>query len=126
MKKGFLLSKPAPKTASTSFTTQVTHTSASKSPPSDRFHNVIVDFILGLIMKSSSPIFSTILTTDPSALEEFLDNCKDQKVPLEKLSAIVNLGDVFLIMTQFFATLLNLFLLDDENQAIILMDSELH
>ncbi|GBB95360.1 hypothetical protein RclHR1_25160002 [Rhizophagus clarus] len=125
MKKGFLLSKPASKTASTSSTTQVTHTSASKSPLSNRFHDVIVDFISGLIRRNPSKIFSTILTTDPSALEEFLDNCKDQKVPLEKLSSIVYLGDVFPIIAQFFATFLNLFLLDDKNQAIFLMDSEL-
>ncbi|GBB89468.1 hypothetical protein RclHR1_16160004 [Rhizophagus clarus] len=98
MKKSFLLSKLAPKTALTSSTTQVTHTSALKSPPSDRFHDVIVDFISGLIRRNPSKIFSTILTTDPTALEEFLDNHKDQQVPEEKLLSIVQLGDVFPIM----------------------------
>ncbi|GBB89355.1 hypothetical protein RclHR1_01600027 [Rhizophagus clarus] len=86
MKKGFLLIKPALKIASTSSTTQVTPTSALKNIPSDRFHDVIVDFNSGLIKRNPESLFSSILTTDPSAIDEFLHTYKDQAVPMEKLS----------------------------------------
>ncbi|GBC05481.1 hypothetical protein RclHR1_06250003 [Rhizophagus clarus] len=99
MKKGFLLTNPASKTTATSSTTKITPTTALKSIPSDHFHDVIVDFISGLIKRNPSTIFSSIITTDLSAIDEFL--------------------------TQFLATFLNLFLLDDENQEIFLMDSEI-
>ncbi|GBC08174.1 hypothetical protein RclHR1_07950001 [Rhizophagus clarus] len=59
--------------------------SASKSSPSDHFHNVIVDFISGLIKRNPESLFSSIITTDPSAIDEFLNTYKDQAVPQEKL-----------------------------------------
>ncbi|GBB84262.1 hypothetical protein RclHR1_01090001 [Rhizophagus clarus] len=126
MKKGILLSKPAPKIASTSSSTQVTHTSALKSPPSDRFHDVIVNFISGLIKRNPLIIFSSIITTDPSAIDGFLNTYKEQKVPMDKLLQNIHSDDCFPIIAQFLATFLNFFLLDDENQAIFLMDSEIH
>ncbi|GBC00671.1 hypothetical protein RclHR1_39350001 [Rhizophagus clarus] len=70
MKKGFLLTKPAPKTASTFSTTQVTHTPALKSPPSDRFHDVIVDFISGLIKRNPETLFGSLLHSDPGAIDD--------------------------------------------------------
>ncbi|GBB85710.1 hypothetical protein RclHR1_01220006 [Rhizophagus clarus] len=77
MKKGILLSKPAPKTASTFSTTKVTPTTALKSLPSDRFHDVIVDFISGLIRRNPETLFSSILTSDPDAMDKFLQTYKD-------------------------------------------------
>ncbi|GBC09670.1 hypothetical protein RclHR1_09030002 [Rhizophagus clarus] len=125
MKKGFLLTKPASKIASTSFTTQVTSTSVLKSIPSDYFHDVIVDFLSGLIKRNFLTIFSSIITTDPSAIDEFLNTYKDQVVPMKKLSLSLLQDSCFLIIAQFLATLLNLFLLDDKNQEIFFMDSKI-
>ncbi|GBB86903.1 hypothetical protein RclHR1_13350006 [Rhizophagus clarus] len=122
MKKGFLLIKPAAKTASTSSMTQVTLTFALKSIPSDRFHNVIVDFISELIKRNLLTIFNSILTTDPSAIEEFLNTYKDQAVTMKKLSQYIHRDDCFPIITQFLATFLNLFLLNNDLQVIFLMD----
>ncbi|GBB89481.1 hypothetical protein RclHR1_16180007 [Rhizophagus clarus] len=124
MKKGFLLSKPAPKIASTSSTTQVTPTSASKSPPTDRFHDVILDFIFGFIERNPL-VFSSILPSEPEAMTEFLNNFKDQIVSWEKPARRYVHG-VSPSIIQFLASLINLFLLDDEHQAIILMDFKLH
>ncbi|GBB87887.1 hypothetical protein RclHR1_01440002 [Rhizophagus clarus] len=124
MKKGFLLSKPAPKTALTSSTTQVTPTSAGESLLFDRFHDVIVDFLSGLIERNPE-LLSSIIAPDSSAMEKFLRNNKDQVVPMDKLSQHISRYDCYPPMAQFFATLLNHFLLDDERQAIILMDSEI-
>ncbi|GBB98932.1 hypothetical protein RclHR1_33690001 [Rhizophagus clarus] len=85
MKKGFLLRKPAPKTASTSSTTQVTPTSVLKSIPSDCFHDVIVDYISGLIKRNPETLFGSLLHSDPDAIDGFLDKYKDQVVPDKKL-----------------------------------------
>ncbi|GBB88708.1 hypothetical protein RclHR1_15280002 [Rhizophagus clarus] len=79
MKKGFLLTNPASKTTATSSMTKVTPTIALKSISSDHFHDVIVDFISGLIKRNPSTIFSLIITTDPSAIDEFL-NDKNQEI----------------------------------------------
>ncbi|GBB86813.1 hypothetical protein RclHR1_13240004 [Rhizophagus clarus] len=46
-------------------------------------------------------------------------------VPIDKLSRNIHRDDCFPIIAQFLATFLNLFLLDDENQEIFLMDSEI-
>ncbi|GBB96181.1 hypothetical protein RclHR1_00270027 [Rhizophagus clarus] len=125
MKKGFLLTNPASKTTETSSTTKVTPTTALKSIPSDRFHNVIVDFISGLIKRNPSSIFNSIITTDPSAIDEFFSTYKEQMVPMDKLSRNIHKDDCFPIIAQFLATFLNLFLLDDKNQEIFLMDSKI-
>ncbi|GBB87575.1 hypothetical protein RclHR1_14020004 [Rhizophagus clarus] len=109
-----------------SSTIQVTPTSALKSIPSNRFHNVIVDFISGLIKRNPESLFSSIITTDPSAIDEFLRTYKDQVVPMEKLSQYINRDSCFSIIAQFLATFLNIFLLDDENWEIFLMDFEIH
>ncbi|GBC03623.1 hypothetical protein RclHR1_05210013 [Rhizophagus clarus] len=85
MKKGFLLTNPASKTTATSSLTKVTPTTALKSIPSDRFHDVIISFFSGLIKRNPSIIFSSITTTDPSAIVEFLNTYKDQVVPMELL-----------------------------------------
>ncbi|GBB86610.1 hypothetical protein RclHR1_00130051 [Rhizophagus clarus] len=126
MKKGFLLTKPALKIVSTSFTIKVTLTTALKSIPADHFHNVIVDFISELIKRNPLTIFSSIITTDPSAIDEFLNTYKNQVVPMKKLSQYIYKDDCFPIITQFLATFLNLFLLDNENWEIFLIDSEIH
>ncbi|GBC02912.1 hypothetical protein RclHR1_04890023 [Rhizophagus clarus] len=124
MKKGFLLSKPAPKIASTSSTTQVTLTSASKSPPLDRFYDVILNFLLKYT-KRNPELFSSIIAPDPSAIHEFLYNHKDQVIPMDQLSQHISEYDCYPTIAQFFATIFNLFLLDDENQARILLDSKI-
>ncbi|GBC08184.1 hypothetical protein RclHR1_07950011 [Rhizophagus clarus] len=125
MKKGFLLSKPAPKTASTSSMTQVTHTPALKSPPYDRFHDVIVDFISGLIKKNPESLFGSLLSSDPDAIDKFHHTYKDQAVPQEKLRKYITNEQCFPIIAQFLATLLNIFILDEANQAIFLLDSKI-
>ncbi|GBC10459.1 hypothetical protein RclHR1_09650001 [Rhizophagus clarus] len=78
MKKGFLLTNPASKITATSSTTKVTPTTALKSISSDCFHDVIVDFISGLIKRNPSTIFSSIITMDLSAIDEFLNTYKEQ------------------------------------------------
>ncbi|GBC05632.1 hypothetical protein RclHR1_06330002 [Rhizophagus clarus] len=118
MKKGFLLSKSAPKIASTSSTTQVTPTSASESPPLDRFHDVILNF-LSRETKKNPELFSSIIAPDPSAIHEFLYNHKDQVIPMEQLSQHISEYHCYHTIAQFFATIFNRFLLDDENQARI-------
>ncbi|GBB92004.1 hypothetical protein RclHR1_01950016 [Rhizophagus clarus] len=125
MKKGFLLSKPAPKTASTSSTTKVTPTTALKSIPSGRFHDVIVDFISKIVDINSVFLLSSISPSDPTAINEFFECYPDQVVPLEQLSQrFLNYrGSHF--VAQFLATLLNIFLLDDDHREIFLMDSEI-
>ncbi|GBB91508.1 hypothetical protein RclHR1_18830008 [Rhizophagus clarus] len=126
MKKGFLLTKPASKTASTSSTIQVTPISALKSVPSEHFHDVIVDFISGLIKRNPESLFSSIITTDPSAIDEFLHTYKDQVVLMEKLRVYISSNhQCFPIIAQFLATFLNLFLLDDENMEIFALDSKI-
>ncbi|GBB90715.1 hypothetical protein RclHR1_17780002 [Rhizophagus clarus] len=85
MKKDFLLTKPASKTALTSSTIQVTSISALKTIPTNCFHDVIVDFISGLIKRNPSTIFNSIITTDSSAIDEFLNTYKDQVIPMKKL-----------------------------------------
>ncbi|GBB89729.1 hypothetical protein RclHR1_16500004 [Rhizophagus clarus] len=90
MKKGFLLTKPALKIASTSSTTKVSLISALKSIPSNCFHDVIVDFISGLIKRNSNTIFSSIITTDSLTIDEFLCTYKDQVVSMEKLSQYIH------------------------------------
>ncbi|GBB99958.1 hypothetical protein RclHR1_36990001 [Rhizophagus clarus] len=120
MKKGFLLTKSASKTVSTFFTTQVTPTPALKDVSSNCFHDVMVDFISGLIKRNPSSLFSSIITSEPSAIDVFLNTYKDQAVPIEKLLQNMNRNDCFPIITQFLATFLNLFLLNDENQEIFL------
>ncbi|GBB91259.1 hypothetical protein RclHR1_18420001 [Rhizophagus clarus] len=86
MKKGFLLTNPASKTIAMSSTTKVTPTTALKSIPSDHFHDVIVDFISGLIKRNPLTVFSSIITTDLSAIDKFLSTYKEQIVPINKLS----------------------------------------
>ncbi|GBB88562.1 hypothetical protein RclHR1_01510013 [Rhizophagus clarus] len=126
MKKGFLLTKLVQKIASTSSTTQVIPTSILKSLSTNCYYDVIVDFFSGLIKRNPSTIFNSITMTDLSAIDEFLNTYKDQVVPMEKLLLGLSQNSCFLIITQFLATFLNLFLLDDENQKIFLMDSEIH
>ncbi|GBB84359.1 hypothetical protein RclHR1_10980011 [Rhizophagus clarus] len=126
MKKEFLLPKLASKIASISSMTQVTPTSVLKNIPSNRFHDVIVDFISGLIKKNPESLFSSIITTDSSAIDEFLRTYKDQVVPMEMLLQNITRDRCFPLIAQFLATFLNLFLLDDENQEIFLMDSKIH
>ncbi|GBC06316.1 hypothetical protein RclHR1_06760011 [Rhizophagus clarus] len=46
-------------------------------------------------------------------------------VPMDKLSQNIYSDDCFPIIAQFLVTFLNLFLLDDKNQEIFLMDSEI-
>ncbi|GBB96399.1 hypothetical protein RclHR1_27430002 [Rhizophagus clarus] len=124
MKKGFLLRKPAPNTASTSSTTQVTPTSVLKSIPSNRFHNVIVDYISGLIKRNPETLFGSLLHSDPDAIDGFLEKYKNQVVPEEKLSQHIFEYQCFPFIAQFLATFLNIFLLDDEYWEIFLMNSE--
>ncbi|GBB91314.1 hypothetical protein RclHR1_18500003 [Rhizophagus clarus] len=124
MKKGFLLSKPALKTASTSYTTQITPTSATKSPLFERFHDVIIVF-LSKNTKRYPELFSSIIAPDSSAINGFLSIHKDQVVPMEQLSQHISEYHCYPTIAQFFATFLNLFLLDDENQAIFFMDSKI-
>ncbi|GBB92109.1 hypothetical protein RclHR1_25200002 [Rhizophagus clarus] len=125
MKKGFLLSKPAPKTASTSSTTQVTLTSALESIPSNHFHDVIAEFISAIL--GTNPIFrfGSLSVKDPGAIEQFLHKYLDQVVPLELLSERFEKGCVSYPVAQFLATLFNIFLLDDEPHEIFLMDSKI-
>ncbi|GBC01825.1 hypothetical protein RclHR1_04350001 [Rhizophagus clarus] len=125
MKKEFLLIKSASKIASMSSMIQVTPTSVLKSIPSDCFYDVIVDFFSGLIKRNPSTIFSSIIITNPSAIDEFLNTYKDQVVPIKKLSLGLFQDSYFPIIAQFLATFLNLFLLDDKHQEIFLMDSEI-
>ncbi|GBC05038.1 hypothetical protein RclHR1_00600001 [Rhizophagus clarus] len=124
MKKGFLLSKPAPKTASTSSTTQVTPTSVLKSIPFDRFHDVIVDFLALHIGTNITSLFGSITTTARGALGDFLYKNKDQLVPRELLAQRFSNDGSSHLIAQFLATLFNIFLLDDEYREIFLMDSE--
>ncbi|GBC07834.1 hypothetical protein RclHR1_07710018 [Rhizophagus clarus] len=105
--------------------TQVTPTSALKSILSDCFHDIIVDFFLGLIKRNPDTIFSSLKTTDPSAIDEFLQTYKDQTVPKEKLLLSLPQNSYVLIIAELLATFLNLFLLDDENQKIFFMDSKI-
>ncbi|GBC10361.1 hypothetical protein RclHR1_09560015 [Rhizophagus clarus] len=122
MKKGFLLTNSASKTTVMSFTTKVTFTTTLKSVPSESFYDIIVDFISGIIKRNPLTIFSLIITTDPSAIDEFLSTYKEQIVPMDKLSRNIYSDDCYSIIAQFLATFLNLFLLNDENQKIFLMD----
>ncbi|GBC09742.1 hypothetical protein RclHR1_09080005 [Rhizophagus clarus] len=46
--------------------------------PSDHFHDVIVDFISGFIKRNPESLFSSIITTDPLAINELLHTYKDQ------------------------------------------------
>ncbi|GBB86939.1 hypothetical protein RclHR1_01340006 [Rhizophagus clarus] len=125
MKKRFLLSKPAPKTAETSSTTQVTPTSVLKSIPSDRFHDVIVDF-LALHIGTIVPLFGSLTPSTRGALGNYLYKHRDQIIPLELLAQrFDNVGSSHLI-AHFLATLFNVFLSDDEHREIFLMDSEIH
>ncbi|GBB98228.1 hypothetical protein RclHR1_31760001 [Rhizophagus clarus] len=124
MKKGFLLTKPAPKTASTSSTTQVTPTSILKSIPFNRFHDVIVDYISRLIKRNPETLFGLLLHSDPDAIDGFLDKYEDQVVPEEKLKQHIPEYQCFPFIAQFLATFLNIFLLNDEHQEIFLMDSK--
>ncbi|GBC04270.1 hypothetical protein RclHR1_05590025 [Rhizophagus clarus] len=98
---------------------------ALKSISSDRFHDIIVDFISGLIKRNSSTIFSSIITMNPLAIDEFLSTYKEQMIPMDKLSRNIYSNDYFPTIAQFLATFLNLFLLDDENQEIFLIDSKI-
>ncbi|GES85115.1 hypothetical protein RCL_jg1198.t1 [Rhizophagus clarus] len=124
MKKGFLLTKSAPKIASTSSTTQVTPIPAKESPPFDRYYDVIIDFVASLA-KENPESFGGIIAPDPTLLDQFYYNNRNQIVPLDKLSRTVDSNDCYPPMAQFFATLLNIFILDEENQARILIDSEI-
>ncbi|GBC07632.1 hypothetical protein RclHR1_00760002 [Rhizophagus clarus] len=123
MKKGFLLSKPAPKTASTSSTTQVTPTSVLKSVPSDRFHDVIVDF-LALHIGSIVPLFGSLTPMTRGALGNFLYKHRDQLVPRELLAQRFDNVESSHLIAHFLVTLFNIFLLDDEHREIFLVDSE--
>ncbi|GBB95355.1 hypothetical protein RclHR1_25140002 [Rhizophagus clarus] len=125
MKKGFLLSKPAQKTAETSSTTKVTPTTALKSIPSNRFHNVITDFMLRLIDRSSAFLLSSIIPTDPEVMEMFFIAHEDKVIPLEQLAQLIDNAGCSPYLAQFLATILNIFLLDDENLEIFTIDSEI-
>ncbi|GBB86941.1 hypothetical protein RclHR1_01340008 [Rhizophagus clarus] len=107
MKKGFLLRKPAPKTASTSSTTQVTPTPAKESPPFDRFHDIIIAFV-AVLAKENPESFGGIMAPDLTLLDQFYYNNRNQIVPLDKLSQTVDSNDCYPPMAQFFATLLNI------------------
>ncbi|GBB92880.1 hypothetical protein RclHR1_20710004 [Rhizophagus clarus] len=85
MKRGFFLSKPAKQTAETSFSTKATPTTALKSIPSDRFHDVIVDF-LALHIGTIVPLFGSLIPVTRGALGDFLYKHKDQLVPRELLA----------------------------------------
>ncbi|GBB84012.1 hypothetical protein RclHR1_10650012 [Rhizophagus clarus] len=125
MKRGFFLSKPAKQIAETSSSTKVIPTTALKSIPSDRFHDVIVDFISKIVDINSVFLLSSISPSDPSAINEFFQCYLDQVVPLEQLSQrFLNYSGSHFV-AQFLATLLNIFLLDDEHRKIFLMDSEI-
>ncbi|GBC04373.1 hypothetical protein RclHR1_05650001 [Rhizophagus clarus] len=84
MKKGFLISKPAQKIAKTSSTTKVTPTTALKSIPSNRFHDVIADFMFILINRSLVFLLSSIIPLDPEALELFLLTHDDKRRSAKK------------------------------------------
>ncbi|GBC02134.1 hypothetical protein RclHR1_04470013 [Rhizophagus clarus] len=58
--------------------TKVTPITTLKSIPSNCFHDIIVDFISGLIKRNPSTIFSSIITTDLLAINEFLSTYKEQ------------------------------------------------
>ncbi|GBB88309.1 hypothetical protein RclHR1_14880003 [Rhizophagus clarus] len=105
--------------------TQVTPISALKSIPSDRFHDVIVNFISGLIKRNPESLFSSIITSNPSAIDEFLRTYKDQVVLIKKLIQHIARHQCFPIVAQFLATFLNLFLLDDKHQEIFLINSKI-
>ncbi|GBB87744.1 hypothetical protein RclHR1_14220003 [Rhizophagus clarus] len=125
MKKGFLLSKPAQKTAKTSSTTKVTPTTALKSIPSNRFHDVITDFMSRLIDRNSVFLLSSIIPSDPEAMELFLLAHEDEVIPREQLAQHIDKAGCSPLIAQFLAAILNIFLLDDENLEIFLMDSEI-
>ncbi|GBC07704.1 hypothetical protein RclHR1_07640002 [Rhizophagus clarus] len=86
MKKGFLLSKPAKKTAETSSTTKVTPTTALKSISFNRFHDVITDFMFRLIDRSSMFLLSSIIPSDPEVMELFLIAHEDKAIPQKQLA----------------------------------------
>ncbi|GBC10254.1 hypothetical protein RclHR1_09480004 [Rhizophagus clarus] len=69
-----------------SSTTQVTFISALKSLSIERYHDVIIDFMFELIKRNPTTIFSSITTTDSSAIADFLNTYKYQVVPMELLS----------------------------------------
>ncbi|GBB94904.1 hypothetical protein RclHR1_24390001 [Rhizophagus clarus] len=125
MKKGFLLTKPASKIASTSSTIQVIPTTALEKVPTNCFHDVIVDFISELIKRNPESFFSSILTTDPSAIDEFLHTYKDQAVLIKKLAQYIRQDLCSSLIAQFLATFLNFFLLDDECQEIFFLDFQI-
>ncbi|GBC03397.1 hypothetical protein RclHR1_00510028 [Rhizophagus clarus] len=83
MKKGFLLTKPALKIASTSSKIQVIPIFALKSIPSDRFHDVIVDFFSGLIKRNPDTVFSSLRTTDPLVIDDTKKKARKEKQKLQ-------------------------------------------
>ncbi|GBB97575.1 hypothetical protein RclHR1_03000018 [Rhizophagus clarus] len=108
-----------------SSTTQVTSTSALKSIPSNRFHDVIAEFISAILGTNPIFCFGSLSVKDPGALEQFFHKYSDQIVPLELLSERFDEGCVSYPVAQFIVTLFNIFLLDDEPRKILLMDSEI-
>ncbi|GBB86743.1 hypothetical protein RclHR1_13140003 [Rhizophagus clarus] len=76
MKKGFLLRKPAKKVEKLDLTPLVTIDTNLKSSLSDRFHDIITDFLSNLI-NNNSPFFNTIQFSDSYSFDRFLVKHKD-------------------------------------------------
>ncbi|GBB84259.1 hypothetical protein RclHR1_10890006 [Rhizophagus clarus] len=124
MKRGFFLSKPAKQTAEMSSSTKVTPTTALKSIPSNRFHDVIIKFMRKFVKCNSGFLLCSIIPTAPEVMETFIELNEDKVIPQDQLAEIIDLADCSPFLAQLLATFLNLFLLDDEYREILLMDSE--
>ncbi|GBB97068.1 hypothetical protein RclHR1_29070001 [Rhizophagus clarus] len=124
MKRSFFLSKPAKQIAETSSSTKVTPTTALKSIPSNRFHDVIINFMIKFVDTNSGFLLLSIIPTDPAVIETFFQTHEDKVIPQEQLEQIIDIAGCSPFLVQLLATFLNLFLLDDEYRKIFLMDSE--
>ncbi|GBB86358.1 hypothetical protein RclHR1_12790003 [Rhizophagus clarus] len=124
MKRGFFLSKPAKQTAEMSSSTKVTPTTALKSIPSNRFHDVIIKFMTKFVETNSGFLLLSIIPTDPAVMKNFFQSHEDKVIPQEQLEQIIDIAGCSPFLVQLLATFLNLFLLDDEYREIFLIDSE--
>ncbi|GBC09931.1 hypothetical protein RclHR1_09200016 [Rhizophagus clarus] len=101
MKKGFLLSKPAPKIAETSSSTKVTPTTALKSIPSDRFHDVIIKFMKKFVEITPSSLLCSLIPTYPEAMESFCEIHEDKLIPLVQLAEVIDFAGCSPIQLNF-------------------------
>ncbi|GBC02257.1 hypothetical protein RclHR1_04520010 [Rhizophagus clarus] len=85
MKRGFFLSKPAKQTAETFSSIKVTPTTALKSIPSNRFHDVIIKFMTKFVDTNSGFLLLSIIPMDPTVMETFFQTHEDKVIPQEQL-----------------------------------------